>query len=235
VLFIASTFWMRRSISRDAEQLVEDQPRVANHRQRLARRAPADRIGVGAGVAVEAAAGLVDVLDAQLHRRNRGLVADLLGHDLVDRGAGVDVRALRLLGVGLGQEHRRRAEVIAADLGRGERLGVVDVGVADDGQVVAVRFERCERRRREVEARAGSGRRPQVLLGAESGAAGGAVHHLHRDQSPLGRQRLGQRRARRHHRVEQRQRQRRAHALQQRAPRKVPFRDQLHFTLLNAA
>ena len=124
LLLYASTFWMRRSISRtfvevvvqpravarrrgpcfsratdagqpvedalvlgaplaalarrraDAEQLIEDHARVAHHRQRLRRRRPADRVGVGARVAVGAAARLVHVLDAQLHRRNRRVLPE---------------------------------------------------------------------------------------------------------------------------------------------------------------
>ena len=67
----------RRSAGRgaDAEQLIEHDARIAHHRQRLRRRRPADRVGVGARVAVGAAAGLVDVLDAQLHRRDRRVLA----------------------------------------------------------------------------------------------------------------------------------------------------------------
>src|SRR5215470_985208 len=48
-----------------AEQHVERDARVANHRQRLARRGPADRVGVGARIVVGAAAGLIQVLDAE--------------------------------------------------------------------------------------------------------------------------------------------------------------------------
>ena len=59
---------LRRS---GAEQHVERDARIANHRQRLVRRRPADRVGVGARVVVGAAAGLVEVLDAELHRRQR--------------------------------------------------------------------------------------------------------------------------------------------------------------------
>ena len=125
-----------------AEQHVEGHPRVADHRQRLVGRRPADRVGVGARVVVGAAAGLVEVLDAELHRRQRGRLAEALGVHLVHRRAAPDVGALRLLGVRLGQEHRARAEVIAADLRQRERLGHAHVGVADDGQVVAVGLER---------------------------------------------------------------------------------------------
>ena len=92
------------------------------------------------------------------------------------------IRALRLVRMRLGQEHRRRAEVIAADLGRRERLGVAHVGVADDGQVLPVGLERAEHARRQIERRSGLRRRPQVLLHAERRAAGRAVHHLDGDQ-----------------------------------------------------
>ena len=61
-----------------AEQQIERDARVADHRQRLARARPADRVGVGAGVVVVAAAGLIEVLDAELHRRDRRVLAELL-------------------------------------------------------------------------------------------------------------------------------------------------------------
>ena len=116
--------------------------------------APADRVGVDARVAVFAAAGLVDRLDAQLHRRDRRVLAEALGVELIDGDAGLHVRAHRLLGMGLGEEHRAGAEVIAADLRGGEGLGLAQVGVADDGDVLAHRLERSQDARREVEARA---------------------------------------------------------------------------------
>src|SRR5690606_28156462 len=52
------------------EQLLEGDPRIANDRKGLGRRGPAERVGVHAGVPVRAATGLVDVLDAELHRGN---------------------------------------------------------------------------------------------------------------------------------------------------------------------
>ena len=116
----------------DAEQHVEGDARIADHRQRLARRRPADRVGVGAGVVVGAAAGLIEVLDAELHRRQRRRLPGALGVELIERGAGEQIGALRLLRVRLREEHRARAEVIAADLRQRERLGVARVGVADD-------------------------------------------------------------------------------------------------------
>ena len=54
-----------------AEQHVERDARVADHRERLCRRSPADRVRVDAGIVVGAATGLVEILDAELHRRHR--------------------------------------------------------------------------------------------------------------------------------------------------------------------
>ena len=63
----------------------------------------------------------------------------------------------------LGQEHRARAEVIAADLRRADRFGSLAVGVADDRQVVAERLERRQAARRQIEVASDRRRRPQVL------------------------------------------------------------------------
>ena len=79
------------------------------------------------------------------------LLTEALGVQLIQRGAGIDVRALRLLRMRLRQEHRARAEVVAADFRRRERLGHADVGVADDRHVVA---EALERARTDCPARA---------------------------------------------------------------------------------
>ena len=80
--------------------------------------------------------------------------------------------------------------MIAADLGRRERLGVADVGVADDRQVIAERLERREAARRQIEVAADRCGRPQVLLDADRRAAGRAVHHLDARQPHLGGGRL---------------------------------------------
>ena len=165
------------------EELLEGDPRRAGDRQRLGRRRPTDRIGVDAGVAVGATAGLVDVLDAELHRRQRRVLSEALRVDLVQRRAGADVRALRLLRMRLGQEDRAGPEVVAADLRGRERFRHPDVGVADDGQVLAVRLERAQRAGAQVEAAARLGRGPQVLRAAPGVGARGAVHHLHADQA----------------------------------------------------
>jgi len=58
---------LRRPDFEHAEQLVKDKTRVADHRHWPIRGGPADGVGVDAGVPVSAPAGLVYVLDAQLH------------------------------------------------------------------------------------------------------------------------------------------------------------------------
>ena len=203
----------------DAEQLIEHRARIADHRQRIGRRRPADGVRVDARVVVGAAAGLIDVLDAELHRRNRRQLAELLRVDLVERRAREHVRALRLFRLRLRQEHRRRAEVIGADFRRRERFGVADVGVADNRQVITIRLERLEAGRTEVEVRSRRGRRPHVLLDAEGRATRRAVNHFHGDQ-PQRPSALGER-ARGQHRIEERQRDRGADALERSAAREL--------------
>ena len=133
-----------------------------------------------------------------------------------------DVRPLRLTRVHLREEHRARSEVIAANLRALEGLGVADVGIADDCQVVAEGLERAEARRCEVEGAPRGGGRPHVLVDADLRAAGCAVHHLDGGADPAGRT-LGQRGPSRHHRIEERQSHRHAHAPQDFAAREVAF------------
>jgi hypothetical protein len=131
----------------------------------------------------------------------------------------------------LSEEHGARTEMVAADLRRRERFRVADVGVADDRQVVAVRLERRETGRREVELRPDARRRPQIFLDAERRAARRSVHHLDRDQTNLfGR---GARdRASGHHRLEERKRHGRPKALEHRAASERPI-SQIHSRLLS--
>src|SRR5262249_26494147 len=82
-------------------------------------------------------------------------------------------------------------------------------------EVVAIRIERLERRRREIECFSRLGGRPHVHLRAELVAAGRAVNHLDRDETR--RVAAGSRgprsseRRRWNHRVEERERKGRAH------------------------
>ena len=85
---------MRSALLRaGAEQKIERDARIADHRERLARARPADRVRVRAGVVVVAAAGLIEILDAELHRRNRRVLADASRDDLVERRADVTDRS----------------------------------------------------------------------------------------------------------------------------------------------
>src|SRR5256885_17225280 len=55
-----------------AEQHVERDARIADHRERLGGARPTDGVRVRAGVVVVAPAAAVEALDAELHRRDRG-------------------------------------------------------------------------------------------------------------------------------------------------------------------
>ncbi len=166
-----------------AEELLEDRPRIADHRERLRRRRPADRVGVGAGVAVRAAPGLVDVLDAELHRRDRRLVTEPLRVDLVERSADEKVGALRLLRMRLREEHRRRAEVVTTDLGGREGVRHPAIGVADDRQVLPERLERAHAAERQIEVLAFLRRGPESELRAQVVTAGRPVNLLDAHQA----------------------------------------------------
>ena len=218
------------------EQHLEGDARVANHRERLARRRPTDGVGVGARVVVGAPARLVEVLDAELHGRHRRRLAEPLRVELIERRADEEVRALGLLGVGLGQEHGGRPEVVAADLGRAERLGHPHVGVADDGHVVPERFERLEGVvGRQLEVGPHRRRREQMPGRAPLVAAGQPVHLLDAHEAGDVRSRRGggpPEPPRRNHRVEERQRHRGSHAAQERPPGELLAGNERHRDLL---
>ena len=147
----------RRGGAARAEELVEGDARVPHHGEGLVRGRPRDGVRVDARVAVRATSGLIHILNAELHGRDRRVLAEALGVELVERGADPDIRTLGLLGVRLGEEGRAGAEVVAADLLGLPRLGALHVGVADDRQVVAVRFQRTQDAGSEIEATAGFG------------------------------------------------------------------------------
>ena len=75
--------------------------------------APGNRVGVRAAIAGVAAAGEARRVEADLERGELRALAELLGRDLVDRNAGVDVRAFGLLGVDAGEPGGARARVVA--------------------------------------------------------------------------------------------------------------------------
>ncbi len=81
-----------------------------------------------------------------------------------------------------GEIHGARPEMVGAFFGGGPRGGGMQIGVADDGEVVAIGRERLQRLA-ELEIGALLGGRPVMLLRAFAGAAGGAVHHFDAAQS----------------------------------------------------
>ena len=95
------------------DQPLEDGPRVVLHRERCRRRAPGDRVGVGAAVARIAGAERLDRIDPEFERRQLRFLAQELCRDLVHRHAGADVESLGLLDVYAGQEGRRGACVVS--------------------------------------------------------------------------------------------------------------------------
>ena len=199
-----------------AEHPFEHHLRVDLHRERPGRRLPRDGVGVGAAVALAAVARVgARILDRELQRRQQRVLADPPRDALVDGGPGVDVRAGRLLRL-LGAEIRGRDEVVGAGHPR-RRLRRPRPEPARDHHLVPERLERLpDVRIREA---------PPHRVGNPV-AGRGAV----RDEDPreAGRRRRGgvQRRGRRHHRLEQRQRDRRAHSPQKRPARQAPLRDE---------
>ena len=84
---------------------------------------------------------MVDVLDTQLHRGDRGILTESLRVILVQRRPDENVRAFGLLGMGLRQEYGARTEVVTADLWRRDRFGPLHIRVADDREVVTEGLE----------------------------------------------------------------------------------------------
>ena len=190
----------------DAEQALEDRPRVGLGRLRRGLAAPRQAVGVGAAVARVAVADDARVLAAQLDRAEPRLRADLAGRDLVDRDAVLDVGAGGLAAVDAGQEHRAGTGVVARPVA--ERVAVLVLEAGQHQHPILHRRERLEDAR-QLEGRAFGRRRP--LLHRH------AVGHVGEGE-PERRRRLapGRRGQRRRHRVQGRQRDHRAQAAQDR-------------------
>ena len=208
-------------------QPFEDRAWAALHRQGTRRRCPADRVRVPATVAV--AAGFrrrLQILDAQLQRRQARALPQLPRDELIERRAGLDVRPGGQSRMRRSQKHRRRAGVVRAiaALERSQRHGVLQFRVADDRHVLAERLQRLERAR-ELEIPSLLHRRPVVPEAAERRAAGRAVNHLDGDETHwrCGR-RLSQQRVSGDHRVEEWQGKRRAQSPQDQATRHMGLR-----------
>ena len=85
----------------------------------LRRRRPTDGVGVHAGIAVIAGAGGIHHLDAELDRRQRRVLAELLRVELIDRVPTKIVGAFGHLGMRGGEVHRAGAEMVGAFFGGG--------------------------------------------------------------------------------------------------------------------
>ncbi len=145
----------------------------------------------------------------------RGLcLADLAREHLVDRDAGFDVLAFGALRMRGAQVHGCRARMIAgAFLGR-ERRGHAVIGAADDRDAVLERRDRLQDAR-QLPALAGAGRPPV--------ARRRAVRHVQEAVAAVRRRRLCHRG---HHRIEQRQSDRRAHSAQEGSAWQVSLGDE---------
>ena len=167
------------------------------------RRRPRQVVLVDAGVAVVALPDRLQQVHRQFERRQQRLMPDLLRRDLIDGRAQVVVRAFRPLG-------RRRAEERGVGRRVGAGIGILQLEVADDGQLIDDRRQRLQRRR-QLEQLAVAARRPPRQVTAH--------RHVDETEPPhrLG-HRAGERRHRRDHGIEQRQRHAGAQSSQERPP-----------------
>ena len=186
-----------------AEHPLEHLPRVDLHRHRRRRRPPRQRVHVDAAVVAVARSDEARLIFGRdFNRRERGVLADRHRRDLIRRDAGIRVHALRRLRPHPAQPRRRAQRV---DRGR---VGGAMAEARDDVHVVAERLERLEDGR-ELEVGAFLRRRPAVH--------DRAVRQVDEAEPRRRiRRRLREQRARRHHRVEQRQRERGSDALEER-------------------
>ena len=204
-----------------AEQALEHHPRVVLHRQGGGRRAPRDGVGVDAAVAVVAVADHVAVLERDLERRQRRVLPQRGGRDLVGGGAGADVGALGALGVHAVEPDPARPRVLAVAVA--PRLGL-PVGEAGGDDHVVLDGGEGTQDRRQLQGAVG-GRRPLRHVGP--------VRDVD-EAEPLRRPRrgAGERGGRGHHGVEQGQRQRGAGASEKRAAGQRHLRDDHDSVLL---
>ena len=124
-----------------AEQPFEQRPRIENRRQRLRLAAPRQVVGVRAGVARIAIARLARIFQAEFERREARLPAHVVGHDLVERNAGLDIDQA-LLDLHAGQVEAAAAAVIARAIEQ-RAPGIVGQ-VAEHEDVVLERLQRLQ-------------------------------------------------------------------------------------------
>ena len=138
----------RRHRLAGAEQPLEQRARIENRRQRLRFAAPRQIVGVGAGIAGIAIARLARVFHAQFERREARLLADLIGHDLIEGNAVLDLDQ-RLLHLNAGEIRSAAAAVIARAIE--QRPARVVRQVAELQHVVFERLQRLQSARQFLE------------------------------------------------------------------------------------
>ena len=137
------------------------------------------------------------------------------------------IRAFRHLRMRRGQIHRARPEMVRAFFGGGPRGGRMQIRIADDGEVVAEWLQRLQRLAQFEIARLPFPATSNACSSPRRCCPPTPCTISMQARRVLGDRRgLAQRRLRRHHRIEQRQRQRYAHAAQNGAPGKMFFRDE---------
>ena len=103
--------------------------------------APGEIVGVGAGVTGIAIAGLARVFHAEFERREARLLADLIGDDLIERDAGLDIdQGFARLNAG---EIRAAAAAVIAGAIEQRAAGVVGQ-IAEEQDVFFEGFERLQ-------------------------------------------------------------------------------------------
>ena len=200
-----------------AEQTLEHHARVRFHLERRGLVAPRDRVRVEAVARVARDGG--GTLEHELQRRQRRRLAELTRRDLIGGDAELDAgwpeTTVPLPGMDAAQPHRRRARMVPVAVSK--RVGLSVRETAQHEQAVLDRRQRAQNRRQlEPGAR---GRRHPLLLDD-------AVRHVDESESGGGGgSGLGQGGRRRHHRVEQRQRDGRAQPAEERPARQRHLRN----------
>ena len=106
--------------SRATEHALERGAGIDLHRQPRSLRRPGNRVHVRAAVAGNAAADVTgEILCCEFERRERRLLANVLGENLIDADAHADVFGFRLLRQGAGQPAGRTHGVIGRVLSAG--------------------------------------------------------------------------------------------------------------------
>ncbi len=198
-----------------AKEALKQRPRIENGRQRLGFALPRQVIGVGAGVAGIAVAGLPRVFHAHFERREPRLVGHVSGYNLVAGNAGPDIHG-GFLDLNAGEVRPGAAAMIARAIEQ-RAPGVVGE-VAQHEDIVAVRLHGLQDARQLAQP---------ALVGGVPLVHDDAVGHIgecHAERRPGG-AREGHRR---NHGVQERKTYRRAHAAQKGSSMKRLPRD-IHF------